>query len=122
MRVDSEPELGDMRVAGHTAGLPAATDRPGEIRQRQLARRGETLPTNQMVVFPQKKLSCRDTKATMTCNQDEGFGEFKLAFHASHARRAWGGLRTAEQVFGSQPTLWVLREIHDEEDPDAEQA
>src|SRR5271167_3701892 len=49
-----------------------------------VARRGETLPTNQTVVFPQK-LSCRDTKATMTCNQDEGFGEFKLAFHASHA-------------------------------------
>ncbi len=50
----------------------------------RVVRRGETLPTNQTVVFPEK-LSCRDTKATMTCNQDEGFGEFKLAFHASHA-------------------------------------
>jgi hypothetical protein len=48
------------------------------------AHRGETLPTFQTVVFPEK-LSCRDTKATMTCNQDEGFGEFKLALHASHA-------------------------------------
>ena len=46
--------------------------------------RGETLPTVQTVVFPEK-LSCRDTKTTMTCNQDEGFGEFKLALHASHA-------------------------------------
>ena len=48
-----------------------------------MARRGETLPTSQTVVFPEK-LSCRDTKTTMTCNQDEGFGEFKLALHASH--------------------------------------
>ena len=53
----------------------------------RVARRGETLPTNQMVVFPDK-LSCRDTKTTMTCNQDEGFGEFKLALHASHASHA----------------------------------
>jgi hypothetical protein len=50
----------------------------------KLSRRGETLPTNQIVVFPEK-LSCQDTKTTMTCNQDEGFGEFKLAFHASHS-------------------------------------
>ena len=50
----------------------------------RVARRGETLPTNQTVVFPEK-LSCRDTPTTMICNQDEGFGEFKLAFHASHA-------------------------------------
>jgi hypothetical protein len=50
----------------------------------KLSRRGETLPTNQIVSFPDK-LSCHDTKATMTCNQDEGFGEFKLAFHASHS-------------------------------------
>ena len=50
----------------------------------KLTRRGETLPTNQILVFPEK-LSCRDTKTTMTCNQDEGFGEFKLALHASHA-------------------------------------
>ena len=49
-----------------------------------LTRRGDTLPTIQTVVFPEK-LSCRDTKTTMTCNQDEGFGEFKLALHASHA-------------------------------------
>jgi hypothetical protein len=50
----------------------------------KLTRRGDTLPTSQLVVFPEK-LSCRDTKTTMTCNQDEGFGEFKLALHASHA-------------------------------------
>jgi hypothetical protein len=48
-----------------------------------LTPRGETLPTSQTVVFPEK-LSCRDTKVTMTCNQDEGFGEFRLALHASH--------------------------------------
>jgi hypothetical protein len=50
----------------------------------KLTRRGETLPTNQIVVFPEK-LSCQDTKTTMTCNQDEGSGEFKLALHASHS-------------------------------------
>ncbi len=50
----------------------------------KLTRRGETLPTNQMVVFPEK-LSCQDTRTTMTCNQDEGFGEFRLALHGSHS-------------------------------------
>jgi hypothetical protein len=50
----------------------------------KLTRRGETLPTNQIVVFPEK-LSCQDTKTTMTCNQDEGLGEFTLALHASHS-------------------------------------
>jgi hypothetical protein len=50
----------------------------------RLKHRGETLPTNQIVVFPEK-LSCEDKKTTMTCNQDEGLGEFKLALHASHA-------------------------------------
>jgi hypothetical protein len=43
-----------------------------------LARRGETLPRSQEIVFPES-LSCRDTRTTMTCNQDEGFGEIKLA-------------------------------------------
>ncbi len=41
-------------------------------------RRGETLPTSQQLVFPQS-LSCHDTRTTMTCNQDFGLGEFKLA-------------------------------------------
>jgi hypothetical protein len=50
----------------------------------KLTRRGETLPTNQIVAFPEK-LSCQDTKTTMTCNQDEGFGEFRLAPHGSHS-------------------------------------
>lgn len=50
----------------------------------KLASRGETLPTDQTVVFPEQ-LSCRDTKVTMICNQDEGLGEFKLALHASHS-------------------------------------
>ena len=45
--------------------------------------RGETLPTNQQVVFPHS-LSCRDTKTTMICNQDFGFGEFKLGPKLSH--------------------------------------
>jgi hypothetical protein len=43
-----------------------------------LSKRGETLPTNQQLVFPQS-LSCHDTKTTMTCNQDFGTGFFKLA-------------------------------------------
>jgi hypothetical protein len=50
----------------------------------RLARRGETLPVNQQLVFPQS-MSCHDTRTTMTCNQDFGFGEFKLAPHGSHA-------------------------------------
>jgi hypothetical protein len=48
-----------------------------------LKRRGETLPSNQQVVFPDS-LSCHDTRTTMTCNQDFGFGEFKLAPKGSH--------------------------------------
>ncbi len=50
----------------------------------KLSRHGETLPTNQLLSFPEK-LSCQDTRTTMTCNQDEGFGEFKLAPHGSHS-------------------------------------
>jgi hypothetical protein len=50
----------------------------------KLTRRGETLPTNQMIVFP-GKLSCQATRLAMTCNQDEGFGEFKLSPHGSHS-------------------------------------
>jgi hypothetical protein len=49
-----------------------------------LARRGETLPSNQILTFPEK-LSCQATKTAMTCNQDEGLGEFKLSPHGSHA-------------------------------------
>ena len=49
-----------------------------------LHRRGETLPTNQQLVFPQS-LSCHDTKTTMTCNQDFGFGFFKLAVKGSRS-------------------------------------
>jgi hypothetical protein len=49
-----------------------------------LERRGETLPRSQQLVFPES-LSCQDTRTTMTCNQDEGFGEFKLAPKSSHA-------------------------------------
>ena len=49
-----------------------------------LARRGETLPGNQILTFPEE-LSCQATKTAMTCNQDEGFGEFKLSPHSSHS-------------------------------------
>lgn len=49
----------------------------------ELARRGQTLPTSQQLVFPQS-LSCRDTRTTMTCNQDYGSGEFKLTRKGSH--------------------------------------
>jgi hypothetical protein len=52
--------------------------------KRKLARRGQTLPTNQQLVLPQS-LSCHDTKTTMTCNQDFGFGSFKLAPGGSHS-------------------------------------
>ncbi len=50
----------------------------------KLGRRGETLPTSQEIVFPQS-LSCHDTSRTMTCNQDFGTGEFKLARKGSHS-------------------------------------
>jgi hypothetical protein len=49
----------------------------------KLAHRGETLPTSQQLVFPQS-LSCRDTRTTVTCNQDFGLGAFKLAPKGSH--------------------------------------
>jgi hypothetical protein len=46
--------------------------------------RGETLPTYQQIVFP-NSLSCRDTKTTMTCNQDFGTGFFKLSPRSSRS-------------------------------------
>jgi hypothetical protein len=49
----------------------------------KLVHRGETLPTSQLIVFPQS-LSCRDTRTAMTCNQDFGLGEFRLAPSGSH--------------------------------------
>jgi hypothetical protein len=49
-----------------------------------LKRRGETLPTNQQVVFPDS-LSCHDTRTTMTCNQDFGLGEFSFTANGSHS-------------------------------------
>jgi hypothetical protein len=49
-----------------------------------LHRRGETLPTDQQLVFPQS-LSCHDTNTTMTCDQDFGLGFFKLARHGSRS-------------------------------------
>jgi hypothetical protein len=49
----------------------------------RLARRGQTLPRNQQIVFPQS-LSCRDTTRTMICNQDFGTGAFTLALGHSH--------------------------------------
>jgi hypothetical protein len=52
-----------------------------------IRRSGETLPTSQEIVFPQA-LSCRDTRTTITCNQDYGEGEFTLGPHRSHAALA----------------------------------
>jgi hypothetical protein len=49
-----------------------------------LSRRGETLPKNQQLVFPQS-LSCHDTNTTVTCNQDFGLGFFKLARRGSRS-------------------------------------
>jgi hypothetical protein len=60
---------------------PTGKAKPISLRLRL---RGQTLPTNQQVVFPES-LSCHDTNTTMTCNQDYGLGEFKLAPRASHA-------------------------------------
>ena len=60
---------------------PTGPAKPVKVK---FTRRGETLPTTQTVVFPEK-LSCRDTKVTMICNQDEGFGAFKLKLHASRS-------------------------------------
>lgn len=48
-----------------------------------LTQRGDTLPTNQSVGFPQA-LSCHDTKTTMTCNQNFLTGAFTLAPNGSH--------------------------------------
>jgi hypothetical protein len=50
----------------------------------RLARRGETLPTSQEILFP-RSLSCHDTRRTITCNQDYGEGEFMLAPRGSHS-------------------------------------
>jgi hypothetical protein len=50
----------------------------------KLARRGQTLPTNQQLVLP-RSMSCEDTRTTMTCNQDFGVGEFKLTPKGSHS-------------------------------------
>ena len=49
-----------------------------------LAHRGQSLPTDQQLVFP-NALSCHDTRTTMTCNQDFLTGEFTLAPGHSHS-------------------------------------
>ncbi len=49
-----------------------------------LTHRGETLPTNQLLSFPES-LGCDSTNTTMFCGQAYGLGEFKLAPHGSHA-------------------------------------
>jgi hypothetical protein len=51
---------------------------------RSVPLRGQTLPTDQTVVFPDK-LSCHDTRTSMTCNQDFGTGAFTLSPAGSHA-------------------------------------
>lgn len=45
---------------------------------------GQTLRGDEQIVFPHS-LSCHDTRTTMTCNQDFGFGAFTLAPRGSHA-------------------------------------
>ncbi len=71
------------RLATRRAYRLKPTGKARSIRLR-LRLRGQTLPTNQQVVFPES-LSCHDTKTTMTCNQDYGLGEFKLTPRGSHA-------------------------------------
>ena len=63
--------------------LAFPTGKAKAIRMR-LHRRGEILPTDQQLVFPQS-LSCHDTSTTMTCNQDFGLGFFKLARNGSRS-------------------------------------
>lgn len=71
------------RLATHRAYRLRPTGRAKRVKL-SLKRRGETLPVSQQVVFPES-LSCNDTRTTMTCNQDYGLGEFKLAPSGSHA-------------------------------------
>ncbi len=71
------------RLATRRAYRLRPTGKAKAIKLR-LRSRGQTLPTNQQVVFPES-LSCHDTNTTMTCNQDYGLGEFKLAPKGSHA-------------------------------------
>jgi len=54
-----------------------------------ISARGETLPTNQLLTFPES-LGCNATRTTMFCGQAYGLGEFKLSPKGSHAagRRA----------------------------------
>lgn len=71
-----------LRSSGRAYRLrPTGTAKAIRLRLR---RRGQTLPPSQQIVFP-KSLSCHDTRTTMTCNQDFGLGEFKLARTGSHA-------------------------------------
>lgn len=49
-----------------------------------LTRRGETLPTNQLLTFPEN-LGCDSTNTSMFCGQAYGAGEFKLSPQGSHA-------------------------------------
>jgi hypothetical protein len=62
-----------LRASGHAKKL-----------RLRLARRGETLPLDQQIVFPQS-LSCHDTRRSMTCNQDFATGAFTLAPRGSHS-------------------------------------
>ena len=71
------------RLANGRAYRLRPTGKAKKVKLR-LRRRGQTLPTNQQVVFPDS-LSCHDTNTTMTCNQDYGLGEFKLAPGGSHS-------------------------------------
>ncbi len=71
-------------LATRRAYLLRPTGRAKTVKVK-LSRRGETLPTSHFqLVFPQK-LSCEDTNTTMTCNQDEGFGFFKLGPHLARS-------------------------------------
>jgi hypothetical protein len=45
---------------------------------------GEKLPTIQEIVFPQR-LSCHDTRTSITCNQDEGGGFFFIGVRGSRS-------------------------------------
>ena len=84
MRIDSRRNTVTCELLATRSGYRLRPTERARAVKVNLTHRGETLPTNQMVVFPEK-LSCQDTKTTVTCSQDEGFGEFKLGLHASHS-------------------------------------
>jgi hypothetical protein len=81
-----------MPVPNNVACVRIATGRAFRLRptghakaiRLKLARRGQILPRNQQLEFPES-MSCHDTYLSMTCNQNFLAGSFRLAPHGSRA-------------------------------------